>query len=1133
MSKHSLTDDAKLGAEEAGENARRPVETPSVQAPRLSAQQVRIHRRLHLVGPGPAAFFLDACTLMEGSSPLRAISHLVGHLLREIKSALCAVLLPEDFKKSGGGQEHLHKVTTILDICEIPHTDHAAQAWLAIAGGGGFAGKAHRDGLAPPSPVEDGFREVWQHSLRFLDAILDRLESRFAAQLPRVEKLLEIADPSNEHARMLRQKIPNNRVLLGAFFGKNSNPRWLAPLAANGFFRFPPEPDIDDRGYAAFPTWPESEYLARIARTDRAAAEQVLEIVLSIPMTANVRVHQDCVDAALGMPADLAAKLVPKAVTWVSSPYQLTLPLKLGELVSHLARQGKAAEALELSRALLMLHPADEARVILRHPRAAFGAWEYEQILTRHVTDLAVAAGRETVVMLADLLQRGLELRADSDARECYADFSYVWRSAIERDAENHVDDLANALVSALRDASARVLHAEPALAPALFAEMEARRWPVFRRLVLHLIRVVPEIDLAEGATRLLDRETLMSADTRHEFSLLVRHLFPRMSDEHRQELLRMIDEGPDIKAVEVSEEERSCYSRVWKRDRLSALSGLLPSDWQDTYLSLLREFGEPEHPDVAVFTSEVIQGPTSPWTSAQMAVGSVDDLVANLQTWPGSSDFMGPSPEGVAREIACAVSAAPERFAPQAMNFVSLDPTYVHGVVSGFRDAAREGQSFAWAPVAALCLWVVRQPRELPPEAKRPAPATERDPHWGWTRMDIARLLQEGFQRPGCQLSATLRKEVWSILEVLVEDPNPTPEDDGGELGRGLDPLTLSINSTRGEALRAAIEYGLWVRRSNPAAAQPIGIGFEEFPELRTVLEAHLDIAKDPASSVRSVYGQLLPRLIMLDKEWVASRLDAIFPSEPQRRAHWDAAWFAYLVSWEAYDDVFRVLRSQYGVAVEHVGESKTRTALRDPDERLAEHLMQLYIRGRLALDDALLQELFARSEDRLRSHALQYVGRLARERPDLSGDAVPRLAALWESRMQTASASEDAPRFRKELSAFGWWFASGRFDENWAIANILAVIGAKVIPKPVHLVLKYLAVLAPGFPLEAIRCVQGMVEVGLETMMVHEWEENVRLILQAGLGGPNVTAQEAAAELINRLVARGDLTFRDLLPA
>src|SRR5947208_14733040 len=60
----------------------------------VEPKQAHIYKRLlELLGPGLAAFYRDACRLMSTNPAFDTTTHLVGHALREIESALCAVVL--------------------------------------------------------------------------------------------------------------------------------------------------------------------------------------------------------------------------------------------------------------------------------------------------------------------------------------------------------------------------------------------------------------------------------------------------------------------------------------------------------------------------------------------------------------------------------------------------------------------------------------------------------------------------------------------------------------------------------------------------------------------------------------------------------------------------------------------------------------------------------------------------------------------------------------------------------------------------------------------------------------------------------------------------------------------------------
>src|SRR5438105_2678268 len=98
------------------------MESASTQSP-LDDRQRRIHRRLALVGRGPAAFFLDACRIMLAPDSYAAPTHLVGHAMREIESGVRDVFEPivgyaaaaKKFK-----QKHAFEIARILQVVGIP-----------------------------------------------------------------------------------------------------------------------------------------------------------------------------------------------------------------------------------------------------------------------------------------------------------------------------------------------------------------------------------------------------------------------------------------------------------------------------------------------------------------------------------------------------------------------------------------------------------------------------------------------------------------------------------------------------------------------------------------------------------------------------------------------------------------------------------------------------------------------------------------------------------------------------------------------------------------------------------------------------------------------------------------------------
>ena len=206
------------------------------------------------------------------------------------------------------------------------------------------------------------------------------------------------------------------------------------------------------------------------------------------------------------------------------------------------------------------------------------------------------------------------------------------------------------------------------------------------------------------------------------------------------------------------------------------------------------------------------------------------------------------------------------------------------------------------------LAEYVVSQPFEPDEEV----PDLDRDPGWRWCRREVASLMRTGFSDRANRISHIHRERAWLVIERLLHDPNPSPEHEQRYGGDNMDPFTLSINTNRGTAMHAVIEYGLWVRRELEAAGEDVSVGLASMPEVREALDAHLDPHVDPSFAVHAVYGRWLPWLLLLDEVWVRDRRPALLPSEPLE-TYRDVVWATYISWCSPYDSAFRTLRSDY----------------------------------------------------------------------------------------------------------------------------------------------------------------------------------------------------------------------------
>lgn len=934
------------------------------------------------------------------------------------------------------------------------------------------------------------------------------------------------------------------------FFDSLKSEAWILPLFEEGFFNDPYAP-IQDEKYIRFPVWPASRYLIRMAESSPKA---VADVALRIPETSNVRIWEDLAEIALKLPPTLAVKFVPLAKRWLQSSHHLLLPEKLGQLISHLAKGEQVAAALDLAKHLIVVLPDPASQEVTTddeietfrpsRPRSQFEEWEYQRILARNIPDLITVSWRDTLTWLCDLLDESI-LSLSPDSKKGPEDFSYIWRRAIEDHSQNISDELKDLLVTAVRDATLQVAASQPQRVREVIEVLEARKWKVFSRVALHVMRLHPESVLDVITERLTDRDRF--EDAVHEYRLLLQAMWTRIGLEAQNTILGWIDGGPaDIeersrywereRGEQPSAEQKEQYKKNWQLKKLALIHMNLDQTWQARYQTLTQELGEPDHPEFSVYMTTSWTGPHSPRDKTELETLSVPDLRQFLSNWQPQKDWRGaaPTPEGLGRILTTVVSEQPEKYASGALEFRGLDPTYARSVIEGFGQAIGHGRSFPWQPVLTLCRWVIEQPISLP---GRVVSDRDADPNWEWARKSITRFLSSGFTHETLNPPLGLRETIWEILQPLTHDQDPTPEDEAASEGNKWEPTTLSINTTRGNALHAVIRYAIWVREHLDKSAGDSASSannFESMPEVREVLDDHLDPQNDPSAAIRSVYGQWLPTLYYLDSSWVASQVKKIFPTEADAVRLHLAAWDAFIGFTSPNKELFQLLKDEYRAAVERIGADLPEQQLSDDrDERLAEHLMLLYWWGNLSLevDQGLVARFYDKATPELSAKTMHFLGRCLRDNKELPEEAVDRLKGLWIWRFTQITTSDESQLYIKELSEFGGWFASEHLDPEWSIYQLLNVLQRTGKAEPDHLVIERLAEIRETMPGKALECLRLLIEGDQEGWLLLGQQANLRQILSSALTSADGHVSEAATNFINWLAAKGTRDFLTLL--
>ena len=893
------------------------------------------------------------------------------------------------------------------------------------------------------------------------------------------------------------------------FFDKLQNPRWIKPLEAHSFFNNPPSPITDDKKQTIqFPPWPALQYLARMAAIPD-AQDDVLRIALNIPESGNISVYDTIAEIATKLPATLAATLATKAPDWLTPTYRSLLPVHLGNLIEHLAKNGEPKAAATLVRTTLTPTKKELGAV-----GSLIDPWHYGEILQQTIPSLTKNLGMEFLDLTADLLQTAAPpyTRQGQPTAE---DGSTIWHDRIEQDEEPR-HDIRNLLVTATRNTAALLAQQSPDQARAVIKSLEARPTIVFHRIALEILRRennnLPDI----VREHLTNRDLFTNNSLRHEYQRLLHDAFTNLDATSQEHILTWIQDGPSIQEYEerlaasgqtVTDDQRELYRKHWQRRQLTPIAHVLPPNLASRYEQIIGEIGpQPDEP------TRGFVGPTSPLTKKELERKTPEEIIDYLRSWTPTNEFLGPSRAALAIHLQSIIAETPTLFDNQHDHVRQLHPTYVRNYFYGLREAYEKKRPINWERVLPLAEWIVQRPRDQQPRGD----SSLDDEHgWAGTRSAIADLLTEAINNT---MPVTFREIAWRIIAPLTNDPDPTVEYEA-TCGPTMDAALLAINTTRGKAMEAVIKYALMLRQQDPEITT-----FESMLEVRDVIDEHLN--HDDSLAIRSVYGRFFPWIVLLDKNWATTNLDKIFGDE-----RGNAAWEAYLTFCPAYDETVNLLAMYYEHAVNKLDPSKQREprgGKPDPDEHLGEHLMAQYYRGHIPLNDGLLPRFFTQAPKHARNHAIEFLGRvLYTNKTPAPAPVRERLTRLWESRRDNAKTSPGG--HEGELTAFGWWFSAGKLDTTWELNELRDVLLITHTIELDHSVIERLSTLANEHPAIAVECLRALAAGERQYWTIISAEEKVRSILATAL--QHDESRTAATALVHELGIIGYNQYRNLL--
>jgi hypothetical protein len=1030
---------------------------------------MRIEGQLQrLIGEGAAALFRDACRLADDGFGLESQATLVWHCAREIESAIRKALKPVAPFDAVANAERRNAALSEAIIRELGLSDaDAAIAWWTKVE---LHGLAHRANLGPPRPFTPA---DWQTYLTALELILAAFEARYVRMIERLDALLAMtpAAAGAETKKLLCSVPPTGQANALRHFFERADARWLRDLP-DCILDDPPgrEFAIDQPGWFKWPRWHAARYLAKVAPDEPARVyAKVMKVLEGRPE--NPSIHTDLIQAAAHFPAPNMASWAMEEAAWLRAQAGLFMGVSrdFAKATEMLVSAGLVDEAFAVGEAVVGLGETPSQR--RREPFLRANEHEYGKALEVIAGALTKADARRAAAYLVDVVELA-EAQVYPETRDRW---SSIWRTSIADDGTNDADETLNRLADALRDAleaAATDQQAVEGLHELLVSG--ASKSSLLHRFAIHVATVGREFAPALARAAASDPATYTS-DTWLEAHRLIEAIGPGLDADG-------IDNA--IAAIRASGIVES------KQDELvGVLDGLRAGATPAPVV------GEP------MFRGYPWVPPPSPVSVERLARWSVPRTVRYLTQWQAAGHRDGDMLEFAFLEV---VKANPSRWSRAGTKVVGLSPDFLLRYFSGLREAAKDGATLNGEALARLL------------EAGLVTGRSWLDPGYEDVRKSAAWLVRDCLSADRLRLTSTASRDaLWAVVGALLTDPSPVSVTTSGR--SDSEELALAaMNHTRSISTSLIVVYARWLNRQRPGTRRLP-------PAARLLLEDRLG-PTETSTAVRFVIGEQLVALRWLDPAWTESALPRILPRDEDLAVLRDAAWRGFLWHQTVPLDLLRILVPEYRHAIERL----------DPDgpstksgEHLAAHVLMLARIGTIGPDseDGLLPSLFGHASGDLSRDAIHHEGwQLYNARDEPADEAeIARLRVLWDWLDAEVEAGRANPA---ALEPFGWWFASGRFDQEWSLGELDRLARANIEIDYMGLVFERLRALAPGDPARIGQVTESIVayEVRPDEMHGDDLPAIVRILVEDA-SGPE--ANRSGKAIISMMVSRAFSNF------
>ncbi len=1131
------------------------------QPKKLTEKQQELYKQLNQhLNVEPATFFSDACKIMNGNSDLEAETNLVSHLLREVIGEITNKLLPSDYRERiakasllaekgfavGEGIYQIQiidknptyrdKIELIVSQFKLDADNENVIFWKEVLADKekGLHKYAHRSNVQGIRKVDSQFQERWERIQALISFQLKLIKEKILEDYKALDLYLAKPQLSNKDLSAIKVHIPLNAFTLQYFFSKSKQYKSIKRLREKGFFDYPTPPLEHESGGISYPHWPQVQFLKE-AISDQNLHQEVLEICLEVK-TDNYNVQHPIIELVTKLPPDKAVQFKEVALNWLQSQHQWIDYRTYGELIVSYAKNGYCSEAIELTKLLLKIKPDPRQAIevegykIGHDPVGIIAESYYEDFLQTYIPVLVEHCGLPAFEPMLSSLQKYIEIQSQ-DRSHSKDDYSDIWRPSIQKDPKHGIS---NYLITAIRSAATSYLAKYPEKLSTLLKTLESVNLKITRRVVLYLL-VQASLDISTKTNQKLITKALLTADEfgdrsgfTQEYYELAQKYASILSSYHREKIWKMIQIPPET--------DQKGFKEYWQAAHLKPFISY-GGKWKKLYEQQIKISGEPKYraEESKVYMREVKDN--SPLTIEKLKSMTPNEVIEYARNWkPQDSDPLERTLEGLGIAISTLVQEDPTNWLQVIDQIPSLDKAYVRSYFDGYVKARKAGKKFSWTQLLELAEKILK---DHPASNDKNDPGTMGfDPNWSWCRRTIADLVSDGLDNNDNQIPQKNRKQVWKVIDLLLQDPNPDEKQEKSiedqHRDKDRDYLTTAINSIRGIAIQAAIEYGIWIKLKLTEEQQKSWDLETQAPELSQALLIHLDPQLDKSPAIRAVFGQQLMRMTWLDSKWMTKNKQKIFPPKKDEQEFFDAAWESYVTYVDPRKQMLDIYEAEYVRAVSELGtRADARHHLVSPDQRLVQHLAFLYIWGFLDFGEkqSIWDKFYDSAPVEARAEVINFLGRSLQSWTNLKPEQKVRLQKLVEVRLAAVRSNQNPSQQAKEFESLSHWFESHLFPIEWRFQVLQEAQKLGTQFEGVHMIIEELENTVASHPLESAVTSKYVTDNDREGWEIISWRANLFSILEKIMQSNNKKAKNVAIESIKNLMAKGYTDFKNIL--